>query len=307
MLELEVIANRAHKDSMFREYFSEKEKLLNLYNAINDTNYGDVDQVKLTTLQQVIWMGRKNDISFLLVDRLIIFIEHQSTINENMPIRALGFAGRMYEILIPDDELYGTKQTPIPTPEFYVFYNGNEPYPKEKILRLSDAFTNPVIGEQPLETIVKVININYDVNSKILERSDDLKNYSYFVYLVRKLIVEGKNLRDAIESATLVCLEKDILTEFLKEHGSEVINMLNWDIEKYKKAMRKEAREEAREEALEEGREEGREEGAFENAKKFAQKMLDRGDSIENVAEFTELSVDLIEKLKKGKVSDGKS
>ena len=307
MIELEITANRKHKDSMFREYFSEKEKLLSLYNAINGTNYNDVNQIELTTLGQVVWLGRKNDISFLLENRLIVFIEHQSTINENMPLRALGYASRVYEALIPDDDLYRTKQTPLPTPEFYVLYNGNEPYPEEKVLRLSEAFICPVIGEQPLETIVKVININYDVKGEILGRSGDLKHYSYFVYLVKKFSKEGRNLNEAVELAISLCEEQEVLTEFLKKHGSEVINMLDWDIEKYKKAMRKEALEEGRVEGLEEGRKEGlkegrekgREEGALEKAKKIAKKMLDRGDLIEEIVEFTELPVELIKELGK--------
>ena len=284
MLELEVKANREHKDSMFREYFSEKEKLLKLYNAINKTNYDDVSQIKLTTLGQIMWMGRKNDISFLLEDRLIIFTPHQSTINGNMPVRALGFAGRVYEIIIPDDELYGTKQTPLPTPEFYVFYNGTDPHPKEKTLRLSDAFINPAPGEQFLETIVKVININYDIKSDILERSEDLKGYSYFVHLVREYMDNGRNLSDAIELAVMTCIEKNILAEFLKKHRTEVINMLDWDIEKYKKAMRKE------------GREEGREERDFEIAKSM---LFDEMPFL-FISKHTGLSLEELETIDKG-------
>jgi len=34
-------------------------------------------------------MGQINDVSFTVGDRLIVLIEHQSTINENMPLRLL--------------------------------------------------------------------------------------------------------------------------------------------------------------------------------------------------------------------------
>ena len=285
-IELETVANREHKDSMFRTLFSDKEKLLNLYNAINHTNYENVSQIKLNTLQQVVWMGKKNDISFLFENRLIVFIEHQSTINENMPLRALSYAGRVYETLVPDDDLYGTKQTPIPTPEFYVLYNGVDSYPKEKTLRLSDAFIDKRGREKPLEVVVKVININYNVDNEILNRSEDLKDYSYFVHLVNTFRSEGKILKEAIELAILVCTQQDILTEFLKKHGAEVINMLDWDVNKVIKAHRKEAKDE--------GRDEGREEKSIE----IAEKMIQRGYSIEDIVDFTDLPAELIESLK---------
>ena len=73
-------------------------------------------------------------------------------------------------------------------------------------------------GAQPLEAIVKVININYHVESKILERSTDLRGYSYFVHLVRGFIAKGNTLNDAIASAISICIDENILTEFLKEH-----------------------------------------------------------------------------------------
>ena len=277
-------ANREYKDSMFRIYFSEKEKALKLYSAIKETNYNDVNQMKLTTLEQVLFLGRKNDISFLFGDRLIVFIEHQSTINKNMPIRLLEIAVIIYKIFVTDKELYGEKRTPIPTPEFYVLYNGIAPHPKEKILRLSDAFIDPVHGEQSMEIVVKVININYEVKGEILERSEDLKHYSYFVHLVRGFTAEGKELNEAIKLAVSICMKENILVEFLKKHQSEVVNLLDWDLDKCLHAQR------------EEGREEGREERDLEIAKM----MIRYGDSVEFITSRTGLSVDLVEELKKG-------
>lgn len=286
LTELEILANRQHKDSMFRTLFSDKEKLLKLYNAIKKTNYQDVSQIKLNTLQQVVWMGKKNDISFLFENRLIVFLEHQSTINENMPLRVLNYVGRAYEALVPDDELYGTKQTPIPRPECYVLYNGVAPYPKEKLLRLSDAFIDKQLGEQAFEVIVKVININYDVNGEILERSEDLKDYSYFIYLVNKFRAEGKSLNEAIELASIVCTEQNVLADFLKKHGTEVMNMLNWDVDKVIKANRKEAREE--------GIKQGIEQSKLEIAKNF----LALNMSLEDVAKGCDLPIDVVKKLR---------
>ena len=83
-------ANRKYKDSVFRLLFNNKRKLLGLYNALNGTNYQDPELLTVTTLENAIYMDMKNDVSFLLDARLMLY-EHQSTWNPNMPLRNLFF------------------------------------------------------------------------------------------------------------------------------------------------------------------------------------------------------------------------
>ena len=59
-------ANRNYKDSLFRMIFKEKRELLSLYNAINDSDYTDPEQLEVRTLESSIYIGMKNDISFLI-------------------------------------------------------------------------------------------------------------------------------------------------------------------------------------------------------------------------------------------------
>ena len=73
-------SNRKYKDSVFTRLFGEKDKLAELYNAISGTNYAP-DDITLTTLENIIFIGRENDISFTIGDKLIVLIEHQSSIN----------------------------------------------------------------------------------------------------------------------------------------------------------------------------------------------------------------------------------
>ncbi|MCL2772803.1 MAG: Rpn family recombination-promoting nuclease/putative transposase [Oscillospiraceae bacterium] len=88
-------ANKKYKDSVFTRLFGEKDKLAELYNAINGTKYTP-DDITITTLENVIFIGRVNDISFTIGDRLIVLIEHQSTVNPNMPLRCLLYIARHY-------------------------------------------------------------------------------------------------------------------------------------------------------------------------------------------------------------------
>lgn len=57
---------RNYKDTVFRMLFKEKESLLSLYNALNETTYTEVDQLEITTLENAIYMNYKNDISFVI-------------------------------------------------------------------------------------------------------------------------------------------------------------------------------------------------------------------------------------------------
>ena len=59
---------RTYKDSLFRMIFQDRAALLSLYNAINGSHYEDRQGLKITTLEDVIYLGWKNDVSFLIQD-----------------------------------------------------------------------------------------------------------------------------------------------------------------------------------------------------------------------------------------------
>ena len=85
----EAKTNRKYKDSVFTLLFGEKNNLLELYNAIRNTNYGSDTDIRITTLDDVLFMERINDISFVIEGKLVVLIEHQSTVNPNMPLKML--------------------------------------------------------------------------------------------------------------------------------------------------------------------------------------------------------------------------
>ena len=90
------------------------------------------------------------------------------------------YVGRAYEQIVENRSKYKTGQIPLPTPEFYVFYNGFRNWGVETELRLSEAFMDES-GKDSLELVVKVVNINTNKGHEILERCKTLKEYSLFV------------------------------------------------------------------------------------------------------------------------------
>ena len=217
--------NREHKDSVFVDLFYQdetaKKNLLSLYNALHDTNYEDETIIRKVKIDDVLYKNFKNDISCEVNGQVLVFGEHMSTINRNMPLRCLMYVGRAYEQLVDSKARYRTTLVKIPTPEFYVFYNGEKEQPLERVLSLSDAFMNPA-GENSVELKVKVININSDKAHEILGKCGILKEYSQFISTVRKYSYEESAIKKAIKE----CIEKGILADYLKRKGSEVENML---------------------------------------------------------------------------------
>lgn len=90
------MVNNKYKDSVFTLLFKDKYKLIELYNAIEETNYTDNTDIEINTLEDVLFMNRVNDISFIIDGKFVVLIEHQSTINKNMPLRFLMYI--MYPI-----------------------------------------------------------------------------------------------------------------------------------------------------------------------------------------------------------------
>ena len=285
-------ANRKYKDSVFVDLFSEdekaKENFLSLYNALHGTNLQLSCPVENIRLDNVMYMNIINDVSCLVDNKIIVLAEHQSTINENMPLRFLEYIARLYEKLQAPTDRYLRKLSKIPTPEFYVFYNGKEDYPETTVLRLSDAFI--VKPEQmPLELEVKVFNINKNKAADVLSRCKTLDEYSLFVEEVR--IQTQLDPENGFTNAVKICIEKGILKEYLQRKSREVINMLvaEYDYDTDITVQR--------EESLRIGIEQGFSDGAYQKAIETAKNLLAMKFPIENIAKATGLSIQEVEAL----------
>ncbi|MDR0721024.1 MAG: Rpn family recombination-promoting nuclease/putative transposase [Treponema sp.] len=289
--------NNRYKDSVFSLLFSEPETLRELYNALEGVTLPPEVPITINTLEGVLFMERINDISFEVGDKLVIVLEHQSTVNPNMPLRCLLYLARLYEKMIDSKNIYKSRLVPLPRPECFILYNGKADYPDENTLRLSAAFVSGeeagITGKLPpdLELVVQVRNINEGHNEELVRRSEKLRGYRFFIAKARELEGSLKDREAAVEAAVKYCISEGVLKEFLELHSSEVMNMLftewNWDDAL---AVRY---EEGREEGREKGREEGREKGVEETARK----ALYEGASIEFIQKITGLDSETINRL----------
>lgn len=227
--------NKKYKDSVFVDLFYEdesaKENELALYNALFGTNYTlDDVEVEQIRVEGTIYMNLRNDVSFNVGNKVLVFSEHQSTINGNMPLRDLMYVGRTYEQLIPVKERYKAKIVKIPRPEFFVFYNGTENIESEYELKLSDAYIDKMSVDNgdndavSLELKVKVININSKSGNEALEKCRVLKEYTQFVEKVRELKAKGEP--EYMKKAIQYCISHHILENYLKRKGSDVVGFL---------------------------------------------------------------------------------
>ncbi|MCL2519976.1 MAG: Rpn family recombination-promoting nuclease/putative transposase [Spirochaetaceae bacterium] len=122
------------KNSLFTFFFSNEDRLRELYFALTDIKITNDTPLVINTLEDVFYMDRVNDISFMVDGKVIVLIEHQSTINLNMPLRLLMYIARLYEKIIPGKALYKRNLVTLPRPQFYVLYNGKEPLPLSILL-----------------------------------------------------------------------------------------------------------------------------------------------------------------------------
>ena len=275
-------AKRTYKDGLFRKLFNNKKDLLDLYNALSGRNYPKGTPIRIVTLEECLFGDLKNDLAFIIDGRLIILIEHQSTVNPNMPFRMFCYLAREYEREFYSNDIYGKTLVQIPTPEMYVFYNGKEDIPLEQELKLSDAFFEKR-DKLFVEIIVKVINVNYEKGARLLEKCRLLREYSILIHKIRLRCEKGMELKDAISISVRECIKEGILAVFLKRNGGEIMSFLY-------QALSREECEAIREQ---DGYIRGKEDQQRFSAKKL--KAMDMPTA--EIAEVTGLSVEEIEAL----------
>ena len=266
-----IATNRAYKDSLFRIIYSGKDErsrrwLLSLYNAISGKNYTNIDDLRITTIESVIYLTMKNDLSFLLDSQMNLF-EHQSTVNPNMPLRGLMYFGQLYqnEVKRQKKDIFGSSLIKIPSPRFIVFYNGSQELPDKVKYKLTDAFEiQDNSGE--FEWTATVININKNHNESLQKNCESLYHYIEFVERVRESQRKGMEVSQAINEAVDYAIKNNFLEGFFEEQKMYITNSLltEFDQELHDRCTY--------EEGVADGEARGAQQNAIANAKNLLQK-----------------------------------
>ena len=278
--------NREYKDGMFRALFKDPPKFLEVCNYLMGADFGPDTPMEEVTLSSALYLIRKNDVAFLIDNRLIVFTEHQSTLSPNIALRLLIYAADTYKMRFSAKRIHGSRQISLPRPCFFVFYNGTQKVLPVQTVRLSDMFAKWPCPENPPFSLDLELTV-YDINTRnapgILRSCKTLAQYEAFVELVREYQKKTRNLDRAAQLAIKDCIEQNILADFLTIHAKEIVDMLKTEI--------------TMEEFLEMEREYAIEDGMEIERRKNAATMKAEGMNTDTIARITGLAVDDILRL----------
>ena len=237
--------NKSVRDTMFRHYFNgghgsgtPNMRLLSLINALQGADYTDLNLLKINTLDGSFFSSLKNDVSCTMDSTYLILIEHQSTINDNMPVRFLSYADELFKLHLQPfrEKIYKSRLVSLPTPEFHVFYDGEDTSFDQKTLRLSRAFAMP---GRNLELIVQCHNLNPGKSQLLKALCKPLRDYSNFSNKFKEYRNQNISINDSVRMTIDYCLKNGIMTDYLTDNESEVINMFGfeWNEEDERKAL----------------------------------------------------------------------
>ena len=279
--------NRQYQDRLFKAIFGREEHkdwLLSLYNALNGSSYTDPSAIEINTIEGIIYVTMKNDISFLIDSQLNLY-EQQSSYNPNMPLRGLMYFAELYQkhLTKQDRDLFTTALVKIPTPNFVVFYNGSRDMPDVTKLRLSEAFEIPAENGD-FEWTATMLNINAGRNKTLLQKCKPLYYYSCYVDRVKTNVRSGMTKENAVSEAVNFAIQNDFLDGYFKIQKAEVLNMslTEFDQEAYDRHR------------FNEGKEAGIAEGKRKNALQNARNFIRMGIPLEQIAKGTELPLETV-------------
>ena len=271
------VMKRTIKDSVFADLFQDKKYLLQLYKALHpeDTDVTE-DDLNDITIKNVLTDNIYNDLGFTVGDKLMILVEAQSSVwTVNIIVRALMYLVQTWHDYFErtKQNLYKSKKVQMPMPEIYVIFTGERKTRPSEISLSQEFFDGKECG---IDVRVKMI---YDG-----KEGDIINQYVLFTKICNEQMKEHGRTRKAVMEAIRICKDRDVLREYLSNRESEVVSimMVLYDEEEIMRSYVESERHEAkRDEKIE-----------------TAKRMLNDGAlSMDKVAEFSNLPIEVIEKL----------
>lgn len=299
---------REYKDTVFVHLFSQaKEAVANfaslfvsLCAVLKISFEAVVDDFEVIMLDSSLYSGLRTDVVYHVKSKLLVFVEHQSTYNPNMPLRFLEYSVEVLKTFSYKITKYGSKPLNISNMLFIVLYNGKRKINDMEESCLSELMRDKCGIDVRIEVKVRTFNINEGHNSELLEKCSVLREYVLFVAEAERQLAIDK--QRGFDIAVDNCIKRGVLKEYLTENRRSVMSMFfsQFDMDTELEVVREESydegredgREEGREEGIEVGREEGREEGILITAKNF----LKMGIPIDDVIKATGLPRGELEK-----------
>lgn len=292
--EVKETVNREYKDRLFKFIFGKdteqsKRWRLQLYNALNGTKITDADELKINTIENVVYITMRNDISFL-VDTEINLFEEQSSYNPNMPLRGYIYFSTLYQTYLAENDLNLTSSTriKIPTPKLYVFYHGGPKQPDRWKMKLSDSF----LGKDDsgdFQWTATIINLHPNHNVTLNKSCIPLYHYVKFVSMITNNKKAGIENQEAIVRAVDEAIKEKLLEGFFKIHRAEVIGM----------CLEAVSEEELKRIWHRDGYTEGLSEGVQKKAIEAAKTMLIKKYPTDDISEITGLPLEKVMELQK--------
>ena len=247
---------RTVKDRLFKFIFgnpNHKDWALSLYNYLEKTNYTDPDDLEIVTLDNAIYMHTRNDVGVIVGTFNLSLWEQQSAPTPNTPYRLLLYVTDTFKkyVYVMHMNVYSSKPIRLPSPKFYVFYNGKEDAPEEAELKLSDLYYNKD-SDPMLELKVKQINIKGYPDSP--ESCRQLYEYEWFIERIRTYAKETDITEATGRALDEIPADFTIRDELLAGRNDVLaMSLYEYNEEEHLAMEREEAKEEGRKEGIEEG------------------------------------------------------
>ena len=217
--------NYTLKDSLFIDLFSDKMRLIQLYKSlIDDDRQINQDDIEILTIQNIILRGIYNDLGFRVKDEIIILMEAQTTYTTNIVLRILFYLSETLKNYIIDssenknlNELYNTKPRIIPKIKLFVVYTG------DKMMQDHDLHLKDVMVENDIISDI-------DMKVRVLctgNKKSILGQYILFTRVYSKQKKECKDIETAVKNTIEICMNEEILKEYLSIKKTEVQDMVN--------------------------------------------------------------------------------
>ncbi len=212
------VMKRTIKDSVFTDLFQNKKYLLQLYKSLHPEDDVTEDDLTDVTIKNVLTDNIYNDLGFVVEDRLMIFVEAQSSVwTVNIIVRALMYLVQTWHDYFErtKQNLYKSKKVQMPMPEIYVIFTGERKTRPSEISLSQEFFDGKECG---IDVRVKMI---YDG-----KKGDIINQYVLFTKICNEQMKEHGRTRKAVMEAIRICKDRDVLREYLSNRESEVVSIM---------------------------------------------------------------------------------